>query len=69
MTEENATIEQTNSQDLLVSFKQRYESLIAENQQLAAKIKENEATALKLLGGIETLEYINKENNAEEEAE
>ena len=37
------------------------QQLIEENQQLAAKIKENEVTALKLQGAIETLEYYNPE--------
>ena len=45
--------------ELLGQFKERYQNLIGENQQLAKKIKDNEQTALKLLGAIETLEYLN----------
>ena len=57
------TIEKTSSEELLVQFKERHQSLISENQQLAAKIRENEATALKLLGAIETLEYLEKSDD------
>jgi len=45
--------------ELLASFKTRYENLITENKQMSQKIRENEQTALKLLGAIETLEYLN----------
>ena len=45
--------------ELTAEFKQRYSDLINENQSLAKKIKDNEQTALKLLGAIETLEYLN----------
>jgi len=56
--------------ELLGQFKERYQNLIGENQQLAKKIKDNEQTALKLLGAIETLEYLNppEETPAEETA-
>jgi len=53
------TIEQVSQTDMLKQFKDRLESLVNENQKLAAKIKENEVTALKLQGAIETLEYYN----------
>jgi|TARA_B100000085_G_scaffold151501_1_gene137649 predicted nuclease with TOPRIM domain len=53
------TIEQVSQEDMLRQFKERYAKCIEENQQLAAKIKENEVTALKLQGAIETLEYYN----------
>mgnify|MGYP000076113333 FL=1 len=46
-------------EELTAEFKQRYSDLINENQSLAKKIKDNEQTALKLLGAIETLEYLN----------
>ena len=52
----------TETQDpavLLGQFKERYQNLINENNSLSKKIKDNEATALKLLGAIETLEYLN----------
>jgi len=55
------TIEQVSQPDMLKDFRERLQRLIAENQQLAAKIKENETTALKLQGAIETLEYYNPE--------
>ena len=57
--------------ELLGQFKERYQNLIGENQQLAKKIKDNEQTALKLLGAIETLEYLNpsvEEEKVEETA-
>lgn len=44
---------------LLEQFKSRYEALVAENQQLVAKIKENEQIALKLQGAMETIQYLN----------
>ena len=43
---------------LLQEFKDRYQKLQGETNQLQAKIRENESTALKLLGAIETLEYL-----------
>ena len=52
--------------ELLGQFKERYQNLIGENQQLAKKIKDNEQTALKLLGAIETLEYLNPPEETEE---
>ena len=60
--------EVTETQDpaeLLGQFKERYQNLIGENQQLAKKIKDNEQTALKLLGAIETLEYLNPSEEEE----
>ena len=56
---------------MLSEFRERLQKLIGENQQLAAKIKENETVALKLQGAIETLEYYNPETMSappEEEA-
>jgi|TARA_R100000027_G_scaffold33839_2_gene24743 hypothetical protein len=53
------TIEQVAQPEMLRQFKERFTKLIEENQQLAAKIKENETTALKLQGAIEALEYYN----------
>jgi len=52
------TIEATNTEELLSSFRDRYQKLVEENQQFSQKIKENEIQALKLLGAIETLEYL-----------
>ena len=54
-------IEKVSQAEMHSQFKERYAKLIEENQQLAAKIKENEVTALKLQGAIETLEYYNPE--------
>mgnify|MGYP003109373376 CR=1 FL=1 len=53
------TIEKVSQDEMLGQFKQRYASLVEENKKLADKIKENEVTALKLQGAIETLEYYN----------
>ncbi|AFD02702.1 hypothetical protein Syn7803C97_84 [Synechococcus phage S-MbCM6] len=53
------TIEKVSQDEMLGQFKQRYASLVEENKKLAEKIKENEITALKLQGAIETLEYYN----------
>lgn len=51
--------------NLLEQFKLRYEAIINENQQLTTKIKENEQTALKLLGAMETIQYLHPENSEE----
>ena len=51
------TIDKVSQDELHGQFKQRLQNIIAENQQLAQKIKENEAVALKLQGALETLEY------------
>ena len=53
--------------ELLGEFKERYQALLGENQQLDKKIKDNEQTALKLLGAIETLEYLNPSEETEVE--
>ena len=55
------TIEQVAQPEMLRQFKERFNVLVEENKQLAAKIKENEVTALKLQGAIEALEYYNPE--------
>ena len=44
------TVEKVSQEEMHSQFKERYQKLIEENQQLSAKIKENEVTALKLLG-------------------
>ena len=53
-------------EELLGELKERYQYKLGENQQLAKKIKDNEQTALKLLGAIETLEYLNPPEETEE---
>jgi seryl-tRNA synthetase len=64
-----ADVTETASQEeLLEQFQTRYQNLLRENNELSKKIKDNEATALKLLGAIETLQYLApKEEEAEEE--
>ena len=52
-----APVEKVSQDEMLKQFKDRYSALVIENQDLSAKIKENEVTALKLQGAIETLEY------------
>lgn len=61
------TIEKVSQEDMLQQFKDRFKALVEENQKLAARIKENEATALKLQGAIETLEYYNPDAAEPEE--
>lgn len=54
-----ADVTETASQEeLLEQFRTRYQTLLRENSEMSKKIKDNEATALKLLGAIETLEYL-----------
>ena len=62
MTETPTTappLEKVSQDEMLKQFKTRYSNLIEENKVLAGKIRENEATALKLQGAIEALEYYN----------
>ena len=56
--------ESLSKEELLDQFKTRYEKLISENKELTDKIRSNEQTALKLLGAIETLEYLSPEKLA-----
>ena len=60
--------ETVDQDDLLGQFKERYNNLVQENNKLSKQIKDNEATALKLLGAIETLEYLNPSETTEETA-
>jgi hypothetical protein len=65
-----ADVTETASQEeLLEQFKSRYQGLLKDNREMADKIKSNEATALKLLGAIETLEYLSPPPQEEEEIE
>lgn len=59
------TPETMDEKELLDDFKSRYAKLRDENQQLVAKVKENETQMLKLQGAIETLEYL-KTNTVDE---
>ena len=52
------TIEKVSQDEMLRQFRERFTALVEDNKQMAAKIKENEVTALKLQGAIETLEYF-----------
>lgn len=63
------TIEKSSPEELLAQFREKYETLAKENQELARKIKENESQALKLLGAIETLNYLNTDAEETEETE
>lgn len=55
------TIEKVSQEEMLTQFKQRYASVIEDNRKLAEQIKQNEITALKLQGAIETLEYYSSQ--------
>jgi hypothetical protein len=59
------TIEKVSQEEMLGQFKQRYSALLEENKKLADQIKQNEITALKLQGAIETLEYYSEEMEEE----
>tara|TARA_Y100001937_G_scaffold128615_1_gene206235 strand:- start:12211 stop:12417 length:207 start_codon:yes stop_codon:yes gene_type:complete len=62
-----AEVTETMDQDkLLGQFRDRYQALINQNKELTQQIKNNEAQALKLLGAIETLEYLNPTEEEEE---
>jgi hypothetical protein len=52
---------------LLEQFKARYDAIVNENQQLLAKIRDNEQIALKLQGAMETIQYLNPELSTPEE--
>ena len=57
-------VEKVSQEEMLAQFKERLSKIVTENQQLSNKIKENEVTALKLQGAIETLEYYGVEGTA-----
>lgn len=63
------TIEKSSPEQLLADFRERYETIQKEQEKLKRQIQENEAVALKLLGAIETLSYLNDEPVAEETTE
>jgi len=60
------TMEQS---ELLANFRERYTKLLETNKELTQQIKNNEAQALKLLGAIETLEYLGQESETAETPE
>ncbi len=45
--------------ELLATFKEHYNRLANETKEMQEKIRQNEQTGLKLMGAIETLEYLN----------
>ena len=51
-------VEKVSQEEMQSQFQSRYTALLEENKKLAAKIKENEITALKLQGALETLDYF-----------
>jgi len=63
------TVEKSSPEELLSQFRERYSAILAESEQMKKKLQENEAVALKLLGAIETLSYLNDEPVAEETTE
>jgi|TARA_B100000927_G_scaffold280330_1_gene264761 Ni,Fe-hydrogenase III component G len=56
----SAPVEKVSQEEMLKQFKEQYAGFIKENQELSAKIKQNEVQALKLQGAIETLEYYSE---------
>jgi len=50
--------ESVDQEKLLGDFKARYQQLLEDNKKMVDQIKANENQALKLLGAIETLEYL-----------
>ena len=58
-TPSSAPVERVSQESMLGQFKEQLSKLLAENQQMSEKIKQNEIQALKLQGAIETLEYYN----------
>lgn len=62
------SLEKSTPEELMIEFKEKYQSIVSENQKLSQKIKENEAVALKLLGAIETLQYLEKDEDSGEDS-
>ena len=62
------SLEKSTPEELMIEFKEKYQSIVSENQKLSQKIKENEAVALKLLGAIETLKYLEKDEDSDEDS-
>ena len=58
-TPSSAPVERVSQESMLGQFKEQLSKLLAENQQMSEKIKQNEIQALKLQGAIETLDYYN----------
>ena len=64
-TPSSAPVERVSQESMLSQFKDQLSKLLAENQQMSDKIKQNEIQALKLQGAIETLilQPTNTRNN------
>tara|TARA_B100001996_G_scaffold341660_1_gene295843 strand:+ start:320 stop:589 length:270 start_codon:yes stop_codon:yes gene_type:complete len=54
-----APVEKVSQTDMLKQFQDRLKQLQDENNGLISKVRENEQTAFKLQGAIETLQYYN----------
>lgn len=64
-TPSSVPVEKVSQEEMLRQFKEQYATYIKENQELSAKIKQNEVQALKLQGAIETLEYYGAGSESE----
>ena len=51
-------IDKASPAELIEKFNARIQAAVNENQQITAKLKENEAIILKLQGAVETLQYL-----------
>ena len=51
-------VEKVSQEEMQSQFQSRYTALLEENKKLAAQSKQNEITALKLQGAVETLDYF-----------
>ncbi|AIX24434.1 hypothetical protein AAJ62_gp090 [Synechococcus phage ACG-2014g] len=60
------TIEKVSQEEMLTQFTERMNNLLEENKSLSKKIRDNEVTALKLQGAIETLQYYSETPQEEE---
>ena len=60
------TVERVSQDELKAQFTERLQKLVAENNQLGTKMRDNEQQILKLQGAVETLDYlINPEQTTE----
>jgi hypothetical protein len=61
------TIEKSSPAELIEKFSARIQAAVNENQQITAKLKENEAIILKLQGAVETLQYLESDEETVQE--
>jgi len=52
------TVEKATPAELIEKFSARIQAAATENEQLRAKLRENESIILKLQGAVETLQYL-----------